>query len=272
MSRSSRDGFTLTELLVVVAIIAILVGLTLPAVRRVREPAARAKCMNNLKQLMMALHSFEATGRPAAPPSPELAADPADRAFPPGCFGPGAVPEDRLSWLVALLPYMEQDAVSRQFDVGAGYAGNLPAARTRIPMLFCPAVEQQDDMVTHYVALAGVGLDAASRPEGAPGNGFMGYDRATTATAVKDGSSNTIFLTETRLDLGPWARGGATTVRGYDPAGAPLTGDRAPFGCHPGGLQVARGDGSVRFVRSSIDPAKLAAAITVAGGEPTDLE
>lgn len=272
MSRSSRDGFTLTELLVVVAIIAILVGLMLPANRRVRESASRSKCINNLRQLMVALHSFETTGHPAAPPSPGLAADPTGRVFPSGCLGPGAVPEDRLSWLVTVLPYLEQDAVFRQFDTNAGYAGNLSAARTRIPMLFCPAVEQQDDTVTHYVALAGVGFDAASRPAGAPGNGFMGYDRVTTATMVKDGISNTIFLTETRLDLGPWARGGAATVRGYDPAGAPLTGDRAPFGCHPGGLQVALGDGSVRFVRSSIDPAKLAAAITVAGGEPADLD
>ncbi|MBN9520466.1 DUF1559 domain-containing protein, partial [bacterium] len=217
MSRSARDGFTLAELLVVVVIIAILVGLMLPAVRRVREPAARAHCQNNLKQLMMALYSLETTGRPAAPPSPGLAAGPADYVFPSGCLGPGAAPEDRLSWLVALLPYMEQDAVFRQFDTNAGYEGNLPAARTRIPMLLCPAVEQQGDAVTHYVALAGVGLDAASRPAGAPGNGFMGYDRVTTAATVKDGTSNTIFLTGTRLDLGRWARGGATTVRGYDP-------------------------------------------------------
>jgi prepilin-type N-terminal cleavage/methylation domain-containing protein len=264
---SARKGITLAEVLVVIAILAILAGLFLPAVRRVREPAARSKCQNNLKQLMMALHAFADNGRPAA--SPGLAAD---HAFPSGCLGPGAAPEERLSWLVALLPYLEQDALFRQFDAGAGYAGNLPAARTRIHALYCPAVERQDDAVTHYVALAGVGLDAAGRPAGAPGTGVVGYDRVTTAAAVKDGLSHTIFLTGTRLDLGPWARGGAATVRGYDPAGEPLTGDRAPFGCHPGGLHAAMGDISVRFLRSSVAPANLAAAITVAGGEPADLD
>jgi prepilin-type processing-associated H-X9-DG protein len=130
--------------------------------------------------------------------------------------------------------------------------------------------------------MSGIGHDAAWQPAGAAGNGFMGYDRLTSMTMIEDGASNTIALMETQFGIGPWARGGSSTLRGFDPADLPLYGDGRPFGGHaadkrlfggqPIGMNAAMADGSVRFLRSSIDPKSLAAAITIAGGEPVDLD
>lgn len=272
MSRSTRTGATLAEILVCIAIVGILIGLLLPATRRIREPAARMHCQNNLKQVMLALHNFESADRPTEYPSTSRPAAPPALAFPPGCFGPGTTPEERLSWMVALLPYLEQDVLANQFDVEKGYAGNLPAAQAVIKTFLCRAGKDEAAGITHYVAMAGIGPDAAGRPAGAAGNGFMGYDRRTALATIADGTSTTIALMETRSGLGPWARGGASTVRGFDPADVPLHGDQRPFGGHSDGMPAAMADGSVRFLRPSIDPAKLAAAITIAGGEPAGLD
>jgi prepilin-type processing-associated H-X9-DG protein len=174
--------------------------------------------------------------------------------------------------MVALLPYLEQDALYKQIDLEKGYAGNLPAVQTNIKLFLCPAWKEAEkaNAVTNYVAMAGIGLDAATRPAGAPGNGFMGYDRLTSWSMIKDGLSNTIALMETRSELGAWARGGSSTVRGFDPD-APLSGDPGQFGGHPGGLNVAYADGSVHFMTFTIAPSVWAALITIDGGERFDL-
>ena len=59
---------------------------------------------------------------------------------------------------------------------------------------------------------------------------------------------------------------------GFDPADVPWHGDQRPFGGHAGGMHAAMADGSVRFLRSSIEPQNLAAALTIAGGEPVNLD
>ena len=254
MPRSTRPGMTLVEVLVVIAIITILIGLLLPANRRVHNAAARTVCISHQKELVLALHGY---------------ADDHEGDLPPGCIGPGLTPEERHSWMVAVLPYVEHESLYRQFDLDQDYEGNLGAAATRIKVYTCPAGADPEspDPVSHYVGMAGLGSDAPSRPPGAPGNGVMGYDRQIMLTEIDDGTSNTIALMETRTDIGPWARGGPATVRGFESAG------RSVEDCHEGGgLVVGMADVSVRFLRISTSPAKVAAAITVAGGEPVDLD
>lgn len=258
MCRTMRSGLSLGEVLVVLAIIAILLGLLLPATRRVREAGPRAVCQNNLKQLMLGLTNHEVN-------DPRI---PFAAGFPTGCIGAGGSPEERLSWMVALLPYIEHDVLAKLFDMRKGYGGNTAHTSQPVKVFLCPSGGADPPYtMTHYIALAGLGSDAASRPAGAAGNGFMGYTRVTDFDMIRDGTANTIAITETRVRIGPWARGGDSTLRGFDPA-AP-----DPFDGHKDLFQVAMADGSVRSIRTSVNPNVLAAAMTIAGGEPiSDLE
>lgn len=271
MFQPVRKGLSLVEVLVIIALIAILIALFIPAFCRVHYANTGIQCRNNLKQVMMAVHQYESTGQTLTEPLVGASDAPTVKSFlfPTGCVGPDGPPEERLSWVVAVLPYLDRELLYRQFDLKAGYAGNQSAARNGIKTYLCPeAYRPLTDTTTHYVAIAGLGADAASRPAGAEGNGFMGYDRQTSRATIRDGLSNTIALMETRSNLGPWARGGISTLRGFDPNDAPWLGDGRPFGRHfGGGASMAMADGSVRVLHSGTDPQAVIAAITIAGGE-----
>jgi prepilin-type N-terminal cleavage/methylation domain-containing protein/prepilin-type processing-associated H-X9-DG protein len=121
-ARARRRAFTLIELLVVIAIIAVLIALLLPAVQAAREAARRAQCVNNCKQLVMALHNFESTygtlpkginlpyanGLTYSQASDNLVADMSEP------FGP--------NWAVMILPYLEQQTLYNASNVN-GYPG-----------------------------------------------------------------------------------------------------------------------------------------------------
>ena len=131
MPRSSRRGFTLIELLVVIAIIAVLIALLLPAVQAAREAARRAQCVNNLKQIGLALHNYHSS----------INALPWDH-------GPGGWNE--WSGMTMLLPYMEQqplyNTINFNYIIGNGAATatnggflNTTAIQTKLNGLVCPS-------------------------------------------------------------------------------------------------------------------------------------
>jgi len=99
---SRKRGFTLIELLVVIAIIAILIGLLVPAVQKVREAAARVQCANNLHQVGVALHNYHDSFRHFMPARGDMQS--------PLQFGTYTVYG---GWMCNLLPYVEQDNLSK---------------------------------------------------------------------------------------------------------------------------------------------------------------
>lgn len=105
-SFSRLRAFTLIELLVVIAIIAILIGLLLPAVQKVREAAARTKCQNNIKQIVLAMHNYHEANNNKFPPHETKI---------PG-NSPSASGAGNIAWSTLILPYIEQGNLYNQID------------------------------------------------------------------------------------------------------------------------------------------------------------
>jgi prepilin-type N-terminal cleavage/methylation domain-containing protein len=293
-SSRCRSAFTLIELLVVIAIIGVLVGLTIPAVQKVREAASRIACENNLKQIGLAMNNYHATeGRfPVGycDPTPWPALD----------NGPG------WGWAAYLLPYVEQDNLYQQinFSLDVGDPANAAAVATFLRIFYCPSDPQQ--FTTFTVTDGGTGSWTLAQASYVACNGNDGVDDFTTpphtgpfvrgvrgfrATDIKDGLSNTMFVGDrtSLLSYCTWAGGptGALNPFLMEPGsfGAEVTllmchagptGPNSPgvfdadstSSPHRSGVPFVFGDGAVHYISNSISIPVWMAIATRAGGEP----
>jgi prepilin-type N-terminal cleavage/methylation domain-containing protein/prepilin-type processing-associated H-X9-DG protein len=326
-------GFTLIELLVVIAVIAILIALLLPAVQAARESGRRARCINNIKQLGLAVHMYiDSTG--VLPPSMVLA-------------GSGTKVTWSNGWSIQmrLLPAIEQGNAYNAINFSIAYQNHVNTTVTGqvISTFLCPSEANQRP--TSHQTFGNVGINNygwcmgdwfvwGSFGYAQPNRSAFGPNQSRQFADFTDGLSNTVILAEVKsyqnylrdcgglskvndpsnipppnadpMQVVPEYAGGSCTLKpdghaewvdggvhhtGFTTAWTPnkvtgnvsiydldINGQREKVGgptfaaitsrsYHPGGVNVMLGDGSVRFIKSSIAGPTWRALGTVAGGE-----
>jgi prepilin-type N-terminal cleavage/methylation domain-containing protein/prepilin-type processing-associated H-X9-DG protein len=288
-----RRAFTLIELLVVIAIIALLIALLVPAVQKVREAAARTQCINNLKQIGLAMHAHLD----------------AYHGFPTSVDTAGKL--QTRSALVPLLPFLDQQPLYAQYNPGAAWntAANAAFIDTPVTVFICPSAPIANAVVPGGTTSANSNpsyrsdyappsfgpnaADLAGLITSVPSGDYSGLLKINNTTGMvppawcTDGLSNTIAFAE---DAGrpAYYREGAlqsTKVSGWgwaDPAMDYDVGNETtvPPACrincsnnneiyafHSGGANVLMGDGTVHFLSTSTSIQVLGALLTARGGE-----
>ncbi len=281
MASSRRSAFTLIELLVVIAIIAILIALLVPAVQKVRESSARTQCINNLKQMGIALHAYHD----------------AQKKFPAGYYSSGVF--TYTGWQLQLLPYLDQTnlwtesyAYLQEYEGGTD-STSFPAVNFQMAVFICPTNTRPPTMAwsnVHYEVTSYMGVTGTSSNNPISGDGVLYSEAQVKLTGITDGSSNTVAVGERPCtgDLyygwgfapfGTGAGDGDTVLGSQDTALASTMGDltsnvglkpqREPFNTaeidgahfwsyHPGGANFLFCDGTVHFLpyaANSIFPA-----------------
>ncbi len=272
----SQGAFTLVELLVVIAIVGVLVGLLLPAVQAAREAARRTQCQNHLKQIALALNSFEV----------------AHTAFPVGSMGHPVLGcadcndgNQVNSWNTQILSFLEQHALADSYDLAVPFyvSPNLEVGGAILPVFLCPSTgeerlrnEVSGQAYTDYGGIYGVEGGDNSAPFGARQtledqwlNVFL-YNDPVAASQISDGLSHTVSIAERltrRGNASEWPCG--RNIFGQEKNTPPnQVGLSNEIGSpHPGGAYAAFCDGHVDYIHNSIEQKVLNSMLTKSRGE-----
>jgi len=268
--RRRTAGFTLIELLVVIAIIAVLIALLLPAVQAAREAARRAQCVNNLVQISVALQNYES----------------AYEVLPPGVVNAtGPIPDTPTGyghgWMTRILPYIEQANAYNRLNYRVSlYDGANDTVRAHVISSYLCTSDSFSGSGSPAPSSYAACHNDVEAPIDVGNTGVFFLNSHVRFEDVTDGTSSTLFVGEkTRSgDLG-WASGSRSSLRnagstpnntnlnvslGFDndddtrpiPAAAGVQPGLVVGGFnsrHPGGTNFAFGDGSVRFIKSTIN-------------------
>jgi prepilin-type N-terminal cleavage/methylation domain-containing protein len=243
--RPLRRGFTLFEVLVVLALLVILFGLFLPLLQKIRQAASRTQCANNMKQLALAMHNCNDTYNKLPPTVGD---------FPAGGNSDGTIH-------FYLLPFIEQDNLYKNAANGPGFSVWVNNTHTAIVKTFlCPNDNSTGNVPVYQGWLATTNYAA----------NFMvfGLGGASIPASFPDGTSNTIVFAEryqlcNQTPMG-WAYSGEAEwapIYAYS-SNARFQVQPAQENCNPAltqsihnnGIQVALGDGSVRLLNESLTP------------------
>src|SRR5262245_46015336 len=219
--------------LTALAIIAVVVALLLPSVRRARPAARRSQCKNNLKQIALAVYNYEDV----------------HHAFPPA-YTVDANGKPLHSWRTLILPYLDQQALYARIDLSKAWDDpeNAEAFKTPVLVYCCPSNPGPSDHTTY---LACVGEHACFR-----------RTEPRLISEITDGTSNTLMVVEVPSDRAvPWM-----SPQDADEALLLSIGTGSKL-AHAGGIEAALCDGSIRFLSAEMPAATRRALFSVARGD-----